>query len=322
MFFYAVGPWECKIKDFIPTDMFKGHLKHSNPFKLLISLYKAIRKESPDIVFSSTMYISTKLLLLQPFFKRVKFIVRSENNFFTFSNRQQWMIRRLYRRAQKVIAQTDEMRTELVETACLPEEKVIAIQNPQDFKTISIMAQETNPFADVSKRYFVASGRFAPAKGFDILIQAFAKVVKQIGNAELYIVGRNSGPNESYYKQIQESIDSLGLKEKIHCVGHQKNPYVYVKNADCFVLSSRNEGLPNVLIEALYLGTPAAATRCIPAIARIVEEGKTGTLAEPENPDELANAMLDAVKFGRIHSCYPMDTMPKFNNLFKSVLGI
>lgn len=321
IYFYAVGPWECKIKDFIPANMFKGHLKQPNPFKLLTNLFRAIRRESPDIVFSSTMYISTKLLLLQPFFKRVKFIVRSENNFFTFNKRQQWMIRHLYRRAQKVIAQTDEMQTELVETAGLPEEKVIAIQNPQDFKTISILAQEANPFTETSKKYFVASGRFAPAKGFDVLIQAFAKVIKQIDNAELYIVGRNTGPNESYFKKIQECIDSLKLKDSVHCVGHQKNPYVYVKNADCFVLSSRNEGLPNVLIEALFLGTPVAATTCIPAIARIVEEGKTGFLAEPENADELANAMLETVKLGRIQSSYPMDTMPEFNSLFRLVLG-
>ena len=320
VFYYAVGPWTCEISDFIPPARFKGHLQFSNPFKLLVFLFKTICRESPDVIFSSVMYISTKLLLLQPFFSKIRFVARSENIFSTFNKRQQWMIRLLYRRAESIIAQTDEMRTELIEKAHLPSSKIITIQNPQDYTAITLMAQEASPFADPSKMYFVASGRFAPQKGFDILVQAFALVSQKVKDAELYIIGKNSGPNESYYIQICNLISKLNLKEKIHCVGYQKNPYVYVKNADCFVLSSRYEGLPNVLIEALYLGTPAAAARCIPAVARIVEDGKTGYLAKSEDAYSLAEAMLNAVKLGRIHSDYPMDTMPAFNKLFQESL--
>ena len=318
--FYAVGPWECKIADFIPPAMFKGHLKYANAFKLLMNMYRTLREENPDVVFSSTMYISTKLLLLQPFFPRVKFVIRSENNFFKFNRKQQMMMRFLYQRARMVVAQTDEMRDELIDKARLDKDKVVAIQNPQDFKSIDMMAREPSPFNDDLKKYFVASGRFASAKGFDILVKAFALVVKKMGNAELYIVGRNSGPNEGYYTQIRDLINELEISEKVHCVGHKKNPYVYVRNADCFVLSSRNEGLPNVLIEALYLGIPAAATKCIPAIARIVDDGKTGFLAESENVTALSEAMLNAVKLGRIQSDYPVDTMPVFNKLFHTVV--
>lgn len=317
--FYAVGPCKCEISEFIPQNQFKGHLQHSNPFILLVNLYKVIKKESADIIFSSVMYISTKLLLLQPFFRAVKFIVRSENKFFSFNKRQRWMIRLLYRRAEIIIAQTDEMRIELIEKARLPSSKIITIQNPQDYSTISLMAQEPSPFADLSKTYFIASGRFAHQKGFDILVRAFALVSQKMKEAELYMVGENSGPNEACYKQINDLIKQLGLSGKVHCVGYQKNPYVYVKNADCFVLSSRYEGLPNVLIEALYLGTPAAAATCIPAVARIVEEGKTGYLAKSEDVYSLAKAMLNAVKLGRIHSDYPMDTMPAFNKIFGEV---
>ena len=230
------------------------------------------------------------------------------------------MMRFLYQRARVVIAQTDEMREELIDKAHLNKNKVFAIQNPQDFKSIDVMAQEPSPYNDDSKKYFVASGRFAYAKGFDILVKAFALVVKRMANVELYIVGRNSGPNEGYYAEICNLIKELEMEEKIHCVGHKNNPYVYVKNADCFVLSSRNEGLPNVLIEALYLGTPAAATKCIPAIARIVDEGKTGFLAESENVMALSEAMLNAVKLGRIQSDYPVDTMPVFNKLFHTIV--
>lgn len=317
--FYAVGPRKCEISEFIPQNQFKGHLQHSNPFILLIDLYKVIKKESADIIFSSVMHYSTKLLLLQPFFSKIKFIIRCENNFFSFNTHQRLMIRFLYHRAQRIVAQTDEMQNELIEKVLLPASKIVTIQNPQDFEMISRLAQESSPFKDSSKTYFVASGRFAHQKGFDILVRAFALVSQKMKEAELYMVGKNSGPNEACYKQINDLIKQLSLSEKVHCMGYQKNPYVYVKNADCFVLSSRYEGLPNVLIEALYLGTPAAAVTCIPAVARIVEDGKTGYLAKSEDVYSLAEAMLNAVKLGRIHSDYPMDTMPAFNKLFLEV---
>ena len=228
------------------------------------------------------------------------------------------MIRLLYRRAETIIAQTEEMRMELIKKAKLTASNIYTIQNPQDFVMIDGLAQVKSPFLKKNTINYVASGRFAPAKGFDILVRAFALVEKRINNVELYIVGQNSGPNEEYFLRIDQLIKELNLSEKIHCVGYQKNPYAYVKNADCFVLSSRNEGLPNVLIEALYLGTPAAATTCIPAIERIIEKGKTGFLAVSENAESLAEAMIQAASLGRITSNTVLDTMPAFNPLFRN----
>ena len=89
-----------------------------------------------------------------------------------------------------------------------------------------------------------------------------------------------------------------------------------MKNADCFVLSSRNEGLPNVMIEALYLGTPVAAFKCIPVIERIVSEGRTGYLASKENVEELAAAMEKEVTLGRIETTYNANSEEKFRKIF------
>ena len=72
------------------------------------------------------------------------------------------------------------------------------------------------------------------------------------------------------------------------------------------------------MIEALYLGTPVAATFCIPVIGRIVTEGKTGYLAEPENPQSLACAMLKAPQLGRIHTDYQSARIEDFAQLFNN----
>ena len=82
-------------------------------------------------------------------------------------------------------------------------------------------------------------------------------------------------------------------------------------------MSSRNEGLPNVLIESLYLGTPVAATKCIPVISRIVEDGVNGFVAEPENAESLALAMLNAVCLGRVSSSYQSADENEFAKLFE-----
>ena len=89
-----------------------------------------------------------------------------------------------------------------------------------------------------------------------------------------------------------------------------------MQNADCYVLSSRNEGLPNVMIEALYLGTPVAAMKCIPVIERIISEGKTGYLAEKENIDSLADAMIKACRLGKVQTTYYANSEMVFRQIF------
>ena len=81
-------------------------------------------------------------------------------------------------------------------------------------------------------------------------------------------------------------------------------------------MSSRNEGLPNVMIEALYLGTHVAAFMCIRVIERIVSEGRTGYLASKENVEELAATMEKAVTLGRIETTYNANSEEKFRKIF------
>jgi len=167
----------------------------------------------------------------------------------------------------------------------------------------------------------VATGRFDLQKGFDLLIRAFVEVKQKQPSAELYIVGKKDGICEDYYKEQKTLIDIYGIQDSVKCVGFQTNPYVYIKYADCFVLSSRWEGLPNVMIEALYLGTPVAAFKCVPIIERIITETKDGFLAEKEDIDGLAKAMIMASKLGRVKSMYKSASIDDFHQIFDSVLN-
>ena len=150
-----------------------------------------------------------------------------------------------------------------------------------------------------------------------MLIDAFIEVCKTRIDVDLYIVGDNTLGGGTIYHDITQKAKDNGLEDIVHCVGYKDNPYIYLKNADCFVLSSRWEGLPNVLIEALYLGTPVASFKCIPVIERIVDHGVNGFLAEKDDVNSLANAMSEAIKLGRVVSSYHSASIDDFVELFK-----
>lgn len=307
---------EHQIRKFIPDSFKVIEIQNKGGFSLYVNLVNCIRKNRPDIVFSSMMFVNTKILAASFLFPHIRFIVRNNNYLYTLSFSQKLLLKISYRFADMIVAQTDEMRDELINVG-LSSKKIITLQNPVDTDYINEKAKEKSPFVDSFGHVFVASGRFHPVKGFDVLVEAFYKVLQSEPNAKLYIIGKNNDNCLLYYKSILTRIYELGIENSICCVGFQDNPYKYVRNADCFVLSSRNEGLPNVLIEALYLETPVAATSCIPIIERIVDEGSNGYTANVEDPDSLSLAMINAAKLGRVKSSYKSASNIDFQKLFE-----
>ena len=314
--FCLVNCGSTAIKKFIPEGYKTMLIPKGNGFKLTFTMMQVIRHMKPDVVFSSVIYLNTKLLAVSWMFPRCRFIVRNNNYLYTLTKLQKLLVYLTYWIADYIIAQTQEMADELIKQIALRRNKVIILQNPIDTEFIQNKLTAENPYVSDNSIKYVAIGRFVPAKGFDILVQAFQQVNARQTNCVLYIVGNNEGECAEYFAKIKKMIDSSGLTEKIYCVGFKDNPYIYMKYADCFVLSSRNEGLPNVLIEALHLGTPAAATTCIPVINRIVHEGKNGYLAESENVDSLAKAMINASQLGRVKSFYNSASIDQFTRLF------
>lgn len=305
---------------FLPKNSRTLDVVATNGIGIIFSLISVLRRERPDIVFSSLFSINTKLLLIRRFFKMTKYIIRCNNYLYTLPKGQQALLRHTYKHADVIVAQTEEMKTELTRKMKLPDSKVFVMYNPIDVATIEKDVLEKNPFGVEYKDRikFVASGRIHQVKGFDILIEAFVKVKEKKSNAELFILGYYDKQSK-FYKKLQELIQKFDVSQSVHFEGFQTNPYKYVKNADCFVLSSRNEGLPNVLIEALYLGTPVAVTACIPVIERIVSEGENGFLAENENSTQLANAMIMALKLGKVNSTYHATSNEAYRKLFEYI---
>lgn len=290
------------------------HIKKNHVDDFLPIARKVIKEEKPDVVFASQMPLNWRLALAA-LGRKVKLILRSNNYVYTQSLSQKIRLSIGYHLADVVIAQTEEMRQGIIKKLFMPAKKVITLPNPVDKEYInSCIDNSSNPFSTDAINY-VAVGRFVPAKGFDILIEAFAMVRRKQPKAVLSIIGRYDDAPE-YFEEVRNFANSLGIIDSVKFEGFKENPYSYMKFADCYVLSSRNEGLPNVMLESLYLGTPVAATNCIPVIGRIIKEGINGYLAQTENSKSLSEAMLKASNLGRVSIGYDSSNTGDFIKLF------
>ncbi|MGA7936689.1 MAG: glycosyltransferase [Kovacikia sp.] len=128
-------------------------------------------------------------------------------------------------------------------------------------------------------------GKLEAQRDFPNLIRAFAKV-RQVRAAKLVILGW-----EPDRPQLEVLVESLGLQEAVELPGYMQNPYHYMARSTVFVLFSVWEGLGNVLVEAMALGTPVVAPDCPSGPSEILAGGKYGYLTPVGNSDALADAI-------------------------------
>lgn len=219
--------------------------------------------------------------------------------------------KRLLGNAKWIIAQNTEMRDQLLEYYGLPDRKVVAINNPIDIDYVRSSAEESiNPF-DASKVNFLNVCNIAYSKGIDVLEKAWPKVKSVIPNACMNIVGRNTS---EYAKELVSKANGL---EDFTFWGFQSNPYTYLKHCDVFVLPSRMEGFPNVVLEAQCFNRPVASTTCVAVIKDIIQDGKNGYYCDIEDPEALADCMIKAAKLKNIENKYNLFDKELLLNCFK-----
>ena len=136
---------------------------------------------------------------------------------------------------------------------------------------------------------FLAVGRLAPQKDFSTLIKAFA-IFRQKHLARLIILGEGSER-----QQLESEVSQLNLEADVSLPGFTDNPYAYMSRASAFVLSSRFEALPTVVIEALACGCQIIATDCPHGPNEILMAGKYGLLVPVGDAQSFADAMEKAI---------------------------
>jgi len=139
--------------------------------------------------------------------------------------------------------------------------------------------------ADIDSHKMIAVGRLDYQKGFDMLIDAWGRIEKEIPDWSMEIYGEGSDKEE-----LQSKIDNLHLQH-IKLMGYSKNIKEKMLESSVFVLSSRYEGFVLVLIEALALALPIVSFDCKEGPAELIQNGENGFLIEPDNVEKLADGM-------------------------------
>ena len=259
-----------------------------------LNLYKKLKEIRPDIVVSTMAHVNFMALLIKPFFKKTKFVVREAVTPSYFSQKylfKPFIIRMAYRvlypYADLVISPAQMIIDEFKKDLGLACNNHALLYNPVNTANIWLQKDEKDSLSELRKSavHFVASGRLHPQKGFDRLIQSLPQLRLEY-DWKISILGEGEERNT-----LENLINDLGLSKHVHLLGLQDTPWPFYAYADCFLLPSRFEGLPNVVLESLACGTPVIAMRSAGGIMEIAEASSPGAVTVVDTMADFIEAM-------------------------------
>ena len=276
--------------DFLKDDVEIIDIKTPRIRHSLKPILLEIKKRKPDIVFSGFGEVNAYLSLFIKFFPKTKFIARETNVVSKHVTRKEIrFFYKFYSNYHRVICQSDDMMNDLIENFRIKPHKIIKINNPVDFEFIERQLElSTRPESFKSEfKNVVAIGNLSYRKGFDNLLKVFGHLKNE--KILLHILG--DGRDSVLLHQKKEEF---GL-ENVIFHGQQKNPYQFLKYSDLFILSSRYEGFPNVLLEAGACGVYALANNCPGGINEIIQPKINGEILAIENHELFAEKILQVL---------------------------
>ncbi len=281
------------------VDLECARVRHAIP-----KILRLVWRVRPDVVFSTLGNLNLVLAALRPFMpRRTAFIGREativSERLKEFERPALWRLayRALYPRFDAVVCQSRYMQKDLVEKHGLPIAKTVVINNPVDLERIAadLPAQRRRHRETGEPLRLVAAGRLSDVKRFDLLLDALA-LLRDL-NIQLTILG--DGP---LMADLRRQIARLALDRSVTLLGFRSDPHKYFAESDALVLSSRYEGFPNVVLEALACGIGVITTPAVGGVSEIVSGVAGCEMADEVSAPALATAIRKwaATPFGGI----------------------
>lgn len=284
-------------------------LDESRALKALPKLISYLKTEQPDAMISAQYYINiiavwavrlaksaTKTILTERLATSEDLKCLNQLKKCLMPLFMRWA----YKKADFVVAVSKGAAHDLARIIGINADSIKVIYNPTIDDSLFEKANQplTHPwFEDKGPPVILSVGRLTYQKDYHTLIKAFALVSETI-DARLVILGEGEDRSE-----LEDLAETIGVKEFISLPGFVDNPYNYMAKADLFVLSSRFEGMPNVLIEALALSTPVVSTDCpsgpaeiLPASALVAMEDEVEMAAKIEKYLQDNDAVQDLLE--------------------------
>lgn len=165
------------------------------------------------------------------------------------------IMRHFYNRADKIVVMTKYAKKDMIDNWGIKQNKLCIIPNPVDFG--SHRADNPDTLWNFGDKVILTVNRFAEVKQQWHIIRAFSELAKKDPEARLIMLG--GGENGNYLKSLARQ---LGIQEQVHFLGFQKNVYYYLSRSRAYVLTSRTEGFPNSMVEAMDAGTCIISVDC------------------------------------------------------------
>jgi glycosyltransferase involved in cell wall biosynthesis len=288
----AEGPFMDEIPDLVRLI----DLKASRVLSSTLALVRYLRRERPiamlSVLHANIIALWARRLAGIP--QRV--ILDEQNNLSSVARGEDdlrwhlypWLAKWFYPWADGIIAVSVGVADDLAQLIKIRRERIQVIYNPIVTKELfdkSKALLEHPWFKSGEPPVLLAVGRLTAQKAFDVLIRAYAQVRKKM-QVRLMILGEGEDR-----PALEAMIREYALEQDISMPGFVPNPYPYMAHAAAFVLSSRWEGLPTVLVEAMALGAPIISTDCPSGPREILMGGRYGTLVPVGDPSALADAI-------------------------------
>jgi len=297
-------------------------LRASRLLWALWPVVKYLRHTRPETLIGSMEHVVIISVLAKWLsWSRVRIISRVANTLSVSLQGTKWYRKALrkygafvfYRLVDRVVCNSQGSADDLARTLWLARERIRVIYNPTVTPALLEKAKEVpdHPWLNTDdQKVILGVGRLHPQKDFATLIRALAvlkhsfntthspnkhsNIRKNIGISkfDLKLIILGEGEERA---RLEGLIKELNLEGEVDLPGFADNPYAFMAHCDVYVLSSRWEGLPNTLIEALAVGTPVVATDCPSGPGEILEGGNYGRLVPVSDPPALAEAIVKAL---------------------------
>jgi len=212
-----------------------------------------------------------------------------------------------FRFADTVVAVSHGASNDLIQSRIATTEQVRVIYDPVITHDILQKARESidhSWFRQKKIPIILGVGRLTELKDYPTLIKAFAGVRVKLP-ARLVILGEGEDR-----PRLESLVRNLELEKEVAMPGFVDNPFAYMARASVFVLSSLLEGLPNVLIQAMAVGTPVVSTNCPNGPREILGDGKYGILVPVGDVERLSQAIVDTLQ--QRHKVIPKNWLDQF----------
>ena len=272
-----------------------------------LPLLRLVWELEPDLILSGMAHLNFLVLLLRPFFPRKTRVVVRQNA--TVSGElcsgrvpayTRFLYQILYPGADRIVCQTDAMAADLAVQSGIVEAQLEVLPNPVDADAIRAPRPDFAEHWSGSGPNLLAVGRLSREKGFDLLLEAFASLRLKYRAAQLYVLG--DGPELANLESLRRDLQ---VETSVRFAGYVSRPETFFPGATLFVLPSRQEGLPNALLEAAMGGLGIVALPCSGGVVDLLRGRRGAWVASDVSSHGLTNALLSA-----LHGIRPGERFP------------